>query len=119
MLLSSHKWVFAAGAAALLSSQAASASVPINTIPSVDPLVSVSLFGTSTSRAEVMASPAVAAPAVAGAAATTAAVQPGDQGYGLDWAGLFVLFAVPVAITLAIALQDKGNGNFTSPLSPP
>jgi hypothetical protein len=120
MSRSARKWVFIAGAAALLSSQAVSAA-PASTTTSIDPLMAVSLFSSAQSRDALCAGgnacavPA-ATPAVAGAAASTAALQgpPPDERPGLDLPGLVVLFFVPVAITLAIALQDTSN----QPVSP-
>jgi hypothetical protein len=128
MIFARRKWVLVAGAAALLSSQAAWA-VPVNTAPAVDPLVSVSLLGSEQSRAAVCGAGAACAlpasmgaaatsPAVLGTAASAAAAQGPDQpGYGLDWPGLIVMFAVPVAIILAIALEGNGNNN-NEPVSP-
>jgi hypothetical protein len=55
--------------------------------------------------------------AVAATAASTADLQYApEHRIGLDWPGLFVLFAVPVAIVLAIALEDNNNNN--EPVSP-
>jgi hypothetical protein len=126
-----RKFALVAGAAALLSSQAVWAD-PVGTAPSVDPLVAVSLFSGSESQAALCgtgfacAVPAgmsvgkiASSPAVAGAAASAAAMQPpppppGDQTYGLDTAGLVMMFLVPVAITLAIALEGGNEG----PISP-
>lgn len=65
-----RKFVMAASAAALLSSQAAFAA-PQYVQPSVDPLVSLSVLGTAQSRAAVCA---------AGAAAATAAATQGGPG---------------------------------------
>jgi hypothetical protein len=126
MIFAPRKWVLAAGAAALLSSQAAWA-VPVNTAPAVDPLVSLSLLGSQQSRAAVcgtgaacalpasMGATAATSPAVLGTVASAAADQGPDQpAYGPDWAGLLVMFAVPVAIVLAIALE-RGNSEPVSP----
>jgi hypothetical protein len=126
MVVASRKWALAAGAAALLSSQAVWAA-PVSSSPSIDPLVSLSIFSGPDSRAAVCgtgnacvlpasmgAAAAATSPAVAGTAASAAAAQgPGDHGYGLDLPGLFVLFAVPVAIVLAIALEGNGNNHRT------
>lgn len=125
MIVASRKWVLAAGAAALLSSQAVWAA-PANSPSTVDPLVSLSILGTPDSRAAVCgtgnacalptsmaAASAATSPAVAGAAA--AAAQGPEAGPGLDWPGLFVLFAVPVAIVLAIALEGSGSSRPRSP----
>lgn len=111
MSWSARKWVFIAGAAALLSNQAVSAAPVNSSFAPVDPLVAVSLFSTPQSQAAVMGSPAIA-----GATASAAALQgpPPDERPGLDLPGLVVLFFVPVALTLAIALQDTSN----QPVSP-
>jgi hypothetical protein len=130
MILASRKWVLAAGAAALLSTQAAWA-VPVNSTPAVDPLVSLSILGSQQSRTAVCgtgatcalpagmsAATAATSPAIAGSAA---AVQGPGHPYGLDWAGLAVLFAFPVVLILAMALEDNGNDTppFIPPISPP
>jgi len=121
MVMASRSWIALTGAAALISSQAAWAA-PAASVPPSDPLVSLSLLASPESHAAVCGTAgACAVPAgmpssaVAGAAAAAAAQGPGDRpAYGLDWPGLFVLFAVPVAIVLSIALE--GNGN--EPVSP-
>jgi hypothetical protein len=113
-------------AAALLSSQAAYA-VPIKTVPAADPLVAVSIFGSAQSREAVCGtgaactlpamSAAAASPRALGGAASAAAMQyPTESRPGLDLAGLAVLFFVPVAIVLSIALE--GGGNDSKPISP-
>lgn len=122
MKVASRKWVMVAGAAALLSSQAVWAA-PVNSAPVADPLVSLSLLATPESHAAVCGTgkactlPAsingTTSPAILGAAASAAAQGPDEPRYGLDWPGLFVLFAVPVAIVLSIALE--GNGEPASP----
>lgn len=114
-------------AAALLSSQAAYAA-PVKAVPAVDPLVAMSILGTPQSREAVcgtgsacilpaMSAAAVASPRALGAAASASAMQyPAESRPGLDLAGLAVLFFVPVAIVLSIALE--GNGSDNRPVSP-
>lgn len=115
MSRSARKWVFVAGAAALLSTQAAwAAPEPASSFSPVDPLVAVSLFSTPQSQAAVIGSPALAGSAASAAAAQPGPPPPPDHPYGLDTAGLVMMFFVPVAITLAIALEDNGN----EPVSP-
>ena len=125
MFSASRKWVMAVSAAALLSSQAVWAA-PVTNAPAVDPLVSLSILGSQQSRTAVCGNGACTAPA--GMAAATAATSPAIAGsaaavqgdgrpYGLDWPGLVVLFAFPVALILAMALED--NGNDTPPFIPP
>lgn len=77
MSLSGKAFRFSAGFAAagmLLSSTAHAAPASLS---SVDPLVSLSVFGTSSSRAAVCAAGTAAAGAAATAAVSTAAAQPG------------------------------------------
>lgn len=127
MISAGRRLAVAASAVALISSQAAWAS-PVGTAPAADPLVSLSLLGTDQSRAAVcgtgpacavpasmQSAAAAASPAVAGSAAAAALQYPPERQIGLDWPGLFVLFAVPVAIVLAIALE---GGNNNEPVSP-
>ncbi len=128
MISAGSRLALAASAVAMISSQAASAA-QAKTAPA-DPLVSLSLLGTPQSRAAVCGTgaacalpagiqpTATAAPAaVAGMAASAASFQYSpDRRVGLDWPGLFVLFSVPVAIVLAIALEGDGNDN--EPVSP-
>jgi hypothetical protein len=116
-------WTLAAGAAALLSGEAVSAA-PSQMPPVADPLVSLSLLGTAQSRAAVCtagatctmaAAPTTTFSALAGTAASVAAVQNPDQRQiRPDWPGIIALFAVPIAIILAIALQGGGR----RPVSP-
>jgi hypothetical protein len=126
MFMASRKLVLVAGAAALLSSQAVWAA-PVNSAPTVDPLVSLSILGSSESHAAICGTGDACAlpagemtgvsPATVGTAAAAAAAAQGPDrpAYGLDWPGLFVLFAVPVAIVLAIALEGNGNNRPVSP----
>lgn len=127
VLSTMRKTVVAAGVAALLSSQAVFAS-PAKTAPGVDPLVALSLLGTSQSRAAVCASgaacglpvaagaPAASSPAVA-TAASAAAVQgePRRENRGIPMllllGGGMILIAVLVA---ALA----GNQDSDVPISP-
>lgn len=124
-------WALAAGAAALVSSQAAYAA-PAKTAPRIDPLVSLSLLGSAQSRAALCSSgacavparanaaSAAASPAIAGAAASAAALQyrDDDRRIGLDLPGLIVLFTLPVALVLAFALEDDGPEPVPNPISP-
>lgn len=118
----------AVAAAALLSSQAAYAA-PLKTVPAVDPLVAMSVLATPQSREAVCgtgsactlpamsAASAATSPRALGAAASASAMQyPAESRPGLDIAGLAVLFFVPVAIVLSIALE--GNGSDNRPVSP-
>lgn len=129
MSFAKRSWAVAAGAAALVASQAVYAA-PARNAGAVDPLVSLSLLGTAQSRAAVcgtgtactlpataLRAPAtMASPAVAGTAASAAALQsPADRRLGVDWPGLVVLFAFPVILTLIILLEDDGAPR---PLSP-
>jgi len=126
MISASRRWTLAASAVALISSQAAWAS-PVTTARAADPLVSLSLLGTEQSRAAVCGTASECAvpaglqpiatatsPAVAGTAAAAALQYPPERQVGVDWPGLVVLFAVPVAIVLAIALEGGNN----EPVSP-
>jgi hypothetical protein len=70
-----RKYVLAAGAATLLSTQAVAAA-PATSHASVDPLVTLSALGTAQSRAAVCA----AGTAAAAAGAAYAATQAGQQG---------------------------------------
>jgi hypothetical protein len=127
MISASRSWILAASAIALMSSQASWAS-PVKTAPTVDPLVSLSLLQSAQSRAAVCGTDGACAlppgmqasmvtPTAVAASASAAGMQyPAERRIGVDWPGLFVLFAVPVAITLAIALEDSGNDN--RPISP-
>lgn len=120
----------AAGAAALLSTQAAYAA-PVRTAPAVDPLVTLSLLGTTQSRAALCgpgatcilptamgATAAVPSPAVTTGAATAAAMQGPPPGKRIDpiLLGLGLLFFIGLAIALASGGGD-GEGNLT-PISP-
>lgn len=71
-----RKFTLVAGAAALLSSQAAIAA-PTARAPAVDPLVALSVFGTAQSRAAVCAAGASAAAAGAAVASAAQAPAPG------------------------------------------
>jgi len=128
MISASRRWTLAASAVAMISSQAAWAS-PVPTARAADPLVSLSLLGTEQSRAALCgtgsqcAIPAglqpiatATSPALAGTAAAAALQYPPERQVGVDWPGIIALFAVPVAIVLAIALE--GNNNNGEPVSP-
>jgi hypothetical protein len=111
----------AVAAAALLSSQAAYAA-PVRTVSAADPLVAMSVLATPQSREAICGtgsactlpamSAAAASPRALGGAASAAAMQyPAGSRPDLDLAGLAVLFFVPVAIVLSIALEGGGNDN--------
>ena len=103
-------WILAAGAAALVSSQAAYAA-PVKTAPGIDPLLAVSAFSTGkTPAAAVSTSSALPA-----ATASAAAVQGDYAGRPIDWPGLAVLFSFPLALILIMALQDDGSSISISP----
>jgi hypothetical protein len=117
--------LLAAGAAALLSSQAVYAA-PARSGPALDPLVSLSILGSEQSRTAYcdqgaactapLTPSASLSPAVAGMAASSAALQ--EQGYQQphpDWLGIGVLFFVPVFIAIAILAQGGDNGHPVSP----
>lgn len=121
--------VLAAGAAALLSTQAVYAAPAATGASSMDPLVSLSVLGTQQSRAAVCSAsaasaacnvPASMASASAASAAATAAIAQ-DRGVPkafnpwLALLGLAVLIAIVVAITQG---GNNGSGDLT-PVSPP
>ena len=116
----------AAGAAALMSTQAVYAA-PVSAGPAVDPLVAVSLFGTAQSRAAVCGSgascmlPGVSMPASADAAsmaaASAAVAYQGEPRKRVNtWliVGGVVVFVV---ILLLLLGDDDGDGDLT-PVSP-
>jgi len=125
----------AAGAAALLSAQAAYAAPALSRSASVDPLVSLSVLGTAQSRAAVCgasagatfgsgqacALPGPAATATAAAAAAIAA-QPADTTYaGGPQIGVLPLIlglAVLVGVAALIASGDDDGFGDLSPVSP-
>lgn len=110
----------AAGAAALLSAQAVYAAPTPAPTTSVDPLVTLSVLGTSQSRAAVCASGACALPATTLAASTAATAQgaPPPPGKTVNpWImilGLAVLIGIIIAITSG---GGDGSGDLT-PVSP-
>jgi hypothetical protein len=114
-----QKYVVAASAAALISTQAAYAA-PVQTAPVADPLVSLSLLGTTQSRAAVCATGATCAlPAttLAAAATTTAAQGSDDDGKDATWLWLLgggVILAIIIALILS---GGDGDGDLT-PISP-
>jgi hypothetical protein len=119
--------MLAAGAAALISAQAAYAA-PRPTSAGVDPLVSVSVFGTTQSRAAVCGATTAAGGScvmpgsLATAAATTAAAQ-SDQAYNQPRPQLGVLpLLIGLGLVIAVAAiilsgSGHGKGNLT-PVSP-
>jgi hypothetical protein len=109
--------VLAASAAALISTQAANAA-PVQAAPAVDPLVSLSLLGTTQSRAAVCATGAnCALPTTMVAASTAAALQDDDDGKDALWLWLLgggVILAIIIALILS---GGDGDGDLT-PVSP-
>lgn len=119
--------IWAAGAAALLSTQAVAAA-PANTAPGVDPLVSLSLLSSEQSRAAVCGSGAACAPsasmsaampsatlAIAGAANSAAMQDAGQPEVHPDYAGLALLFFFPVVLIIAMATDNGGSNGPVSP----
>jgi hypothetical protein len=112
-------FALAAGAAALVSTQAVHAA-PVATAPAVDPLVTLSLFATAQSRAAVCglgatcaavipAGTAVAgaSPAVSASAAATAQDSRRDpRGKQLPMLALILGFMIAVAIAAALLAGD-------------
>jgi hypothetical protein len=116
----------AAGAAALMSTQAVYAA-PVSTGPAVDPMVAVSLFGTAQSRAAVCGSgascmlPAMATPATADAsslAAASAALAYQEQPRKRVNTWLIVGGVVVLAVILLLLLGDDDGDGDLSPVSP-
>lgn len=127
MTMARRSWALAAGAAALLSSQAVYAA-PVRVAHPIDPLVSLSLLGTPQSRAAVCGTGVTCAlpttgtsPAVAELGASAAAVQysadpyPPGRRVGATAAELAVLFFFPVVLFLVIALEDDNDDRSISP----
>jgi hypothetical protein len=123
-----RKVIWVAGAAALLSTQAANA-VPANAPRPVDPLVLLSLVGTSQSHAAFCGAAAACAPSAsvgaalpaslgaAGAANSAALQDEAGPPAGVDWPGLAVLFFFPVVLIISMATQGGNNGS-GPPISP-
>lgn len=115
-----RRCALAAGAAALLTAQAAYAAPTPQPTSSVDPLVSLSVLGTSKSRAAVctgVSSCAIPAAVPASAAAASAAMGPED-GPGIGPLGLILGVVLIIAIMVAITSGgNDGEGNLT-PISP-
>ena len=130
----------AAGAAALLSAQAAYAA-PARALPAVNPLVSLSLLGTAQSRTAVCSagmSAAAAGAAVAAAAqtvtpppgcllpvtapppppATTTYVPPPPPARGLGFNPLFGVLGALLLIGLGVWLLDDDDDDDEIPVSP-
>ena len=119
--------IWAAGVAALLSTQAVNAA-PTTTVQQVDPLVLLSLVGTTQSQAafcgtatactpSAMSASLPSASLAAAGTASSAATQDaeGRRPYA-DWPGFIALFLLPVALIIIMATED-GNGN-GGPISP-
>ena len=111
--------VLAASAAALISTQAYAAPAA-TTAPAVDPLVSLSMLGTTQSRAAVCATGASCVlPTTMAAATTTAAAQDYDDDDGKNAAWIWIVGGgVLLAILIALILSGgDGDGDLT-PVSP-
>ena len=126
MLSTMRNYVLAAGAAALLSGQAAYAA-PEQPAPAIDPLVALSLFGTAQSRAAVCgtsatcglpmatgASAAAASPVVTASAAVAAQGRSGQRQSGLLTVFLIGGAMVLVAVLASTLAGKDGDG----PVSP-
>lgn len=120
----SRAWVLTAGAAALLSAEATSASSLNNGAPAVDPLVSVSVLGTPQSRAAICGLNGIAdSCALSGtaawttAAATTAAQPDSSPPKSVTWPLLVGLAAIILVAVLILSSNGDGDGNLT-PISP-
>jgi len=120
----SRGWALTAGAVALLSAEAASASSMPNGAPAVDPLVSVSVLGTPQSRAAICglngtghncALPRTAAWTTA--AATTAAQPDPSPPKSVTWPLLVGLAVIILVAVLILSTNGDGDGNLT-PISP-
>ena len=124
MVKITRAWVLTAGAAALLSAEAASASSLPNGAPAVDPLVSVSVLGTSQSRAAICGlngtGQSCVLPGTAAwttAAATTAAQPDTSPPKSVTWPLLVGLAAIILVAVLILSSNGDGDGNLT-PVSP-
>ena len=131
-----QKYVLAAGAAALLSSQAAYAA-PVMSPARIDPLVSLSALGTAQSQAAVCAAGASAAAAGAAVAAIqgvpapgcllplttpqTAAVAPlagpPPPGKRIGWLPILLGLLALAVVAYLILDDDDGDGGL-EPISP-
>ena len=121
-------FTLAAGVTALLSTQAVNAA-PTTAVQPVDPLVLLSLVGTTQSQAAFCGTTTACAPstivpaslpsaslALAGTASSAATQDSARNPWDGDWPGLVVLFLLPVILFIVIATED-GNGN-GHPISP-
>lgn len=126
MLPITRKCALAAGAAALLSAQPAYAA-PVATAPAVDPLVALSMLGTSQSRTAVCGSaPVCALPMVRtsapsasppfAAAASAAAVQGGPK--RRESTGILTILAIGGAMIIIAVLAATLVGDEDDPVSP-
>ena len=125
MLSSIRKSVMAMAAAALLFGQAAHAT-PMQPAPTVDPLVAVSILGTSESREAVCAgtancaipagADASAMAASAAAAASATAVQ--NDPLRRDTRGLFWILLLGGGMVLIAVLVAALAGDEEDPISP-
>lgn len=118
MLSTMRNYILAAGAAALLSGQAVHAA-PLQPAPAVDPLVALSLLGTTQSRAAVcgtsatcglpMATGTSAAPA--SPAVTASAAVAAQGGSGQRQSGLLMVLLIGGAMVLVAVLAATLAGN--------
>ena len=124
-----RRFALAAGAAALLSAQAAYAAPAPSRSTVVDPLVSLSVLSTTQSRAAVCSGATFGAgaaaacglpatvPATSAAAAAAAAMNPEN---GKDFPTIGLIIGLALVIALAFAITSGGGdseGNLT-PISP-
>lgn len=123
MLSSIRKSVMATAAAALLFGQAAHAA-PMQSAPAVDPLVAVSILGTSQSREAVCGGAvncaipvgADASAMAASAAASATAVR--NDPLRRDTRGLFWILLLGGGMVLIAVLVASLGGNEENPISP-
>lgn len=115
-----RRYALAAGAAALLSTQAAYAAPVQTRSTGVDPLVSLSVLGTTQSRASILASSAVLQPTTATKTCSDGRVIPASDSCGGTFNPLFMLLGIVLIGGLMVALisgGSKGRGDLT-PISP-
>jgi hypothetical protein len=122
-----RRYALAAGAAALLSAQAAYAAPTPTPVSGVDPLVSLSILGTQQSRAAVCSADAacnvpasMASASAATSAATAAATAAQGQGTPKSFSPLLLGLGIAAFIALVVAITSgghNGHGNL-NPISP-
>lgn len=118
-----RSYALAAGAAALLSAQAAYAAPTPTPVSSVDPLVSLSILGTQQSRAAVCSAGAactVPASMASASAATAAAAAAQDQGTPKRVSPLLLGLGIAAFIALIVAITSGGHNGHgdLNPISP-